>query len=178
MSTRLIARFLALIVIIAPLSARSADEAPSPPYAEMLYFQEVPSVYGASKYEQKVTEAPSSVTIITAEEIRRYGYRTLADILRSVRSFYTTYDRNYTYLGVRGFGRPGDYNSRVLLIIDGHRLNDNIYDSVLAGTEGVLDVDSRPRRSDPWPRSPTLRQQRLLRRREHHHAPRQGAEGF
>jgi iron complex outermembrane receptor protein len=107
----------------------------------MLYFQEVPSVYGASKYDQKVTEAPSSVTIITAEEIRRCGYRTLADILRSVRGFYTTYDRNYTYLGVRGFGRPGDYNSRVLLIIDGHRLNDNIYDSVLAGTEGVLNVD-------------------------------------
>ena len=45
----------------------------------------VASVYSASKYWQKVTEAPSSVTIITADEIQKYGYRTLADILRSVR---------------------------------------------------------------------------------------------
>src|SRR6185295_20019855 len=56
---------------------------------------EVDSVYSASKYSQKVTEAPSSVSIVTAEQIQRYGYRTLADILSSVRGFYVTYDRNY-----------------------------------------------------------------------------------
>ena len=47
---------------------------------ETLLFQEIPSVYGASKYEQKVTEAPSAVTIITSDEIKKYGYRTLADL--------------------------------------------------------------------------------------------------
>jgi outer membrane receptor for ferrienterochelin and colicins len=31
----------------------------------------VDTVYGASKFQQKVTEAPSSVTIITAEEIQK-----------------------------------------------------------------------------------------------------------
>src|ERR1017187_5394692 len=46
---------------------------------------QVKEVYGASKYIQKVTKAPSSVTIVTADDIRKYGYRTLADILRSVR---------------------------------------------------------------------------------------------
>ena len=102
---------------------------------------EVLTVIGASKYEQKVTEAPSSVSIITADEIKKYGYRTLADILRSIRGFYITYDRNYSYLGVRGFGRPGDYNTRLLLLVDGHRINDNIYNSALIGTEFILDVD-------------------------------------
>ncbi len=108
---------------------------------ELLLFEDIPSVYGASKYEQKVTEAPASVSIVTADEIRKYGYRELPDILRSVRGFFTTYDRSYHYLGVRGFGRPGDYNSRILLLVNGHRLNDNIYDSAAIGNEFVLDVD-------------------------------------
>jgi len=108
---------------------------------EELMKVEVASVQGASKFEQKVTEAPSSVSIVTADQIKKYGYRTLADILRSVRGFYATYDRNYSYLGARGFGRPSDYNNRFLLVIDGHRVNDNIYDSAFIGTDFILDVD-------------------------------------
>ena len=108
---------------------------------EAALFQDIPSVYSASKYEQKVTEAPSSVTIITSDEIKKYGYRTLAEILRSVKGFYTSYDRNYSYIGFRGFARPGDYNTRILLLMDGHRINDSIYDTAAIGTDFVLDVD-------------------------------------
>ena len=98
-------------------------------------------VYGASRHEQKITDAPSFVSVVTADDIKRYGYRTLADVLRGVHGFYTTYDRNYTYLGVRGFSRPSDYNSRFLLLVDGHRINDNFYGSAYIGTEEVIDVD-------------------------------------
>jgi iron complex outermembrane receptor protein len=42
---------------------------------------------------------------------------------------------------VRGLGRPGDYNSRALLLIDGHRANDNIYESALIGPEAIVDLD-------------------------------------
>jgi len=118
---------------------------PSTPLEDMsleeLMSINVDSVYGASGFEQKVTEAPAFVTIITSEEIQRYGYRTLADILRNVPGFYVTYDRNYSYLGVRGFGLPGQYNNSIALMIDGHRTNDNIYDGALIGTEFPLDVD-------------------------------------
>ncbi len=99
------------------------------------------SVYSASKHQQKATEAPSSVSVVTADEIRRYGYRTLADILKSLRSFYVTYDRNYNYIGVRGFAPPGDFNTRLLLLVDGHRINDGVYDTAAVGTEFLLDVD-------------------------------------
>jgi outer membrane receptor protein involved in Fe transport len=107
---------------------------------EMILFQDLPSVFGASKYEQKSTEAPASVSIVTAEEIEKYGYRTLSEVLRSLRGVFTTDDRNYTYIGVRGFNRPGDYDTRVLLLLDGHRLNDNVYDQAAIGTESFIDV--------------------------------------
>jgi iron complex outermembrane receptor protein len=102
---------------------------------------EVPVVYGASKHEQKITEAPAAVSIITADDIRRHGHRTLADILRNVRGFYVTHDRAYHFIGVRGVNRPGDFGGRILITVDGHRMNDPIYDSALSGTEGFLDVD-------------------------------------
>ncbi|KKO18489.1 MAG: TonB-dependent receptor [Candidatus Brocadia sp.] len=108
---------------------------------EVILFQEIPSVYSASKYEQKVTEAPSSVSIITADEIKKYGYRNFSEILRSIRGFHITYDRNYHYVGVRGFGLSGDYNTRILLLIDGHRINDAIYDQAPIGTDFPLDID-------------------------------------
>ena len=108
---------------------------------ESVFYDDLPSVYGASKYEQKVTEAPSSVSIVTADEIKKYGYRTLAEVLGSLRGFYVSNDRNYSYVGARGFSRAGDYNSRMLLLVDGQRMNDNIYDSALIGTEFPVDID-------------------------------------
>ncbi len=101
----------------------------------------VPTVYGASKHEQKITEAPSAVTIVTTDEIKKNGYRTLKDILQNVRGFYVTHDRIYSYIGVRGVNRPGDFGGRILITVDGHRMNDPIYDSALSGTEAFLDVD-------------------------------------
>ena len=100
------------------------------------------TVYGASKFEQKVTNAPSFVTIVTADEIKKLGYRTLADILRGVSGFVITNDRNYTYAAVRGLGVTGDYNSRILILIDQHRINDNIYNSAFLGNDFILDVDT------------------------------------
>jgi iron complex outermembrane receptor protein len=139
--------FLLLSLLIGlnpgPLPAQDAQARPDLMDMSLEDLVNVPidSVYGASGYKQKVTEAPASITVITAEEIRRYGYQTLADILRNVPGFYVTYDRDYDYLGERGFGRPGDYNSRILLLVDGHRTNDNIFGQALIGTDFPLDID-------------------------------------
>ncbi len=107
---------------------------------EELMDVEVATVYGAARREQKVSDAPSSVTIVSRDEIRMFGYHTLAEALQSVRGLYLTYDRQYTSFGIRGFSRLGDYNSRVLLLVNGHRMNDNVYDQALIGTEFPLDM--------------------------------------
>lgn len=101
----------------------------------------VETVYGASKREQTTTEAPSAVSVVTREQIQQQGHRTLADILNSVRGVYVTYDRAYHYIGVRGFNRPGDFGGRVLLMVDGHRLNDGVYDTAASGIDFPVDVD-------------------------------------
>jgi outer membrane receptor for ferrienterochelin and colicins len=102
-------------------------------------------VYSASRYDQSLKEAPASVTIVSRDEIEKYGYRTLGDILRSVPGLYVTSDRMYSYVGVRGFAVPGDYNTRVLMMIDGHRLNDALYDQAMIGNECPVDVDMMER---------------------------------
>ena len=107
---------------------------------EELMKLEVPKVYGASKLEQKTTEAPSSVTIITADEIKKQGYRTLADVLGSVQGFNISYDRNYAFLGARGISL-GDFNDRVLLLVDGHRVNNDFNDGAFIDTSFLLDID-------------------------------------
>ena len=98
-------------------------------------------ISGAAKYEQTARQAPASVTIITSEDIERYGYRTLADALMTVRGFFVSYDRNYTYVGVRGFSRPTDYNNRILLLLDGHTLNENVYGAAQLGSELPIELD-------------------------------------
>lgn len=99
------------------------------------------NLFTASRHLDDPRKAPAKVTVIGRDEIVRYGWRTLGELLRSVPGIYTAYDRNYTYIGVRGFLQSGDYNARVLLLIDGHRVNENVYDSALLGTEFPLDLN-------------------------------------
>jgi iron complex outermembrane receptor protein len=44
------------------------------------------------------------------------------------------------YVGVRGFQRPGDYNTRLLLLVDGERINDNVFDQALVQEDFVVDA--------------------------------------
>lgn len=98
-------------------------------------------VQSASRFMQKSSEAPSAVSVVTAEDIRSFGWRTLQDALNALRGLNVRDDRNYTYLGVRGFNRVGDYNSRTLIMINGRRMNDAIFDQGFMGEEFMLDMN-------------------------------------
>jgi outer membrane receptor protein involved in Fe transport len=127
---------LGVVLISAATGVAGAQASPSERLDELLSIR----VSAASKLEQSATRAPGSVAVVTAEEIVRYGYRTLGDVLRSVAGFYVTYDRNYLYLGVRGFSRPTDYNNRVLLLVDGFRINEDFYGSAPMGSDLPIDL--------------------------------------
>src|SRR6185437_15418530 len=90
--------FLAFLCAIFAFSAQAETgtnsvDLTAMPLEDLMQVQ-VPTVVTASKFEQKATEAPSSTTVITSDEIKRYGWRTLGDLLESVQGFYVSYDRN------------------------------------------------------------------------------------
>jgi outer membrane receptor for ferrienterochelin and colicins len=94
-----------LLTLIVPVAAAAQQPPPQPDLSgkslEEIMSLDVESVTGAARHNQRVTEAPASVTIITASDIETFGWRTLADVLRSVRGFHVTYDRNYARSGTR-----------------------------------------------------------------------------
>ncbi|MCC7540066.1 MAG: PEGA domain-containing protein [Deltaproteobacteria bacterium] len=82
-------------------------------------------VTAASRSAESVEDAPASVTLIPEEEIRAFGYQTLYEAIGGTRGVFQSDDRTYSYLGFRGFARPGDYGNRVLVLLDGHTMNDD-----------------------------------------------------
>ena len=140
---RLARRLLArrLLAIALPLAWSSAafaqEDLALRPLGALLNME----VSGASKFPATLSDTAAAATIITSEQIRAFGCQTLGDVLRSVRGVLVSTDRTYTYLGIRGLSIPGDYNTRVLLLVDGNRLNDTVYDQAFLGSEFPLDLD-------------------------------------
>ena len=99
------------------------------------------TVVGASKYAQKQSEVAAAVNLITRREIQAFGWRTLAEALASLPGIHTSYDRQYTYVGMRGLGLPGDLTARLLITLNGNRVNDPVYDAGPAGRELPIDLD-------------------------------------
>jgi outer membrane receptor protein involved in Fe transport len=97
-------------------------------------------VSAVSRYAEDVDDAPSSVTIIDGQELRAFGYPTIAEALRGVRGVYLSNDRAYQSAGLRGLGQPNDYGNRLLVLSDGASLNDNILSSSYIGSDGRADL--------------------------------------
>ena len=98
-------------------------------------------IVGASKYAQSQGEVAAAATVITRQEIQAFGWRSIDEVLGSLPGIHTTNNRQITSLGARGFGLPGDFNTRILVMVNGNRVNEPIYDSGVAGQAFPVDLE-------------------------------------
>ena len=100
----------------------------------------VRQVSAVSRYAEAIEDAPSSVSIIDGQELRAFGYPTIAEALRGTRGFTISNDGAYYAAGIRGLGEPNDYGNRLLVLSDGASLNDNLLNSSYIGSDGRDDL--------------------------------------
>ena len=82
-------------------------------------------VFSAAKKRQLISEAPSTIHVITDAEIASHGWRTLAEILRHVPGVQTlTTKSQFQSVMIRGLVGTEDNNSRILWLQNGVPMND------------------------------------------------------
>ena len=121
--------------LLSPMAA--AEDLTSVPFEQLLETR----VVGAAQFSQQLTDAPSAVSVVSADEIRRFGYRTLAEILNNMRGLNIGFDGAYYFPGGRGYGLPGEYAGRVMLRIDGQPVADSVFNQIYLGEDGLLDTE-------------------------------------
>lgn len=93
---------------------------------EKLLFQDIPVVITAARKEQPITEAPTTITVISAEDIRYSGAVTIPDVLRMVPGVdVMAIGARDQQVGVRGFIAP--VNNKVLVLVDGRSVYTDFY---------------------------------------------------
>jgi outer membrane receptor protein involved in Fe transport len=89
-----------LLVGLAPAMAgsRAAGDLLDLPFEDLLQVE----IRSASKREEQIRDIPASVTILTREDIARYGWITFEELLRNVPGFYLLDNTEDRFIGTRG----------------------------------------------------------------------------
>src|SRR5574344_1393975 len=102
---------------------------------ETTKLDDVQVVTSASGYEQKITDAPASISVITQEDLQKKPYNNLLDAVKDIEGVdigETTDKTNNGQISIRGMG--ADYT---LVLIDGKKQNNNgdIYPNNFGGAQ-------------------------------------------
>ena len=98
-------------------------------------------VVGAAKREQSLGNVASAVTVITSDRLRRFGYRTIGEAVAGVAGAYLVDNRLSYSVGIRGMQIPGDYNTRILVLVDGASINESWAAYAGLGFDAIVGID-------------------------------------
>lgn len=131
-------RFLPLLIICLFFSAAFAEDDDFQDFAELdLEALLNTTVISASKREQKLSEAPNAISVITAEDIKRSGAVDVPDLFRMVPGVDVVNVYGGTYgVSARGFNER--FVSRMLVMIDGRSIYTSFFGGVFWENEQVF----------------------------------------
>ena len=93
-------------------------------------------VTSASKKEQKLSQVPGAIFVITTEDIRRSGATNIPDLLRMVPGLEVAQINPSTWaISARGFN--GQYSNKLLVLIDGRAVYTPTYSGVFWDAQDV-----------------------------------------
>ena len=88
----------------------------------------------ASKTTETGTNAPATVTVLTADDIRRYGLHTVDEAIAFLSlGGFSSDNLHNPEVGARGILIPGDNGAHMLVLIDGHAVNEPLYGAANLG---------------------------------------------
>ncbi|HEV2522174.1 MAG TPA: TonB-dependent receptor plug domain-containing protein [Candidatus Acidoferrales bacterium] len=112
---------LILLFLGKPVSAQRADQRP-PQNADLtsMSIQELTNIQvtSASKKVESLSAAPAAIYVITGEDIRRGGFSSVPDALRTVPGMYVVQQSSHVWL-VTARGFSNEFNDKMLVLIDG-----------------------------------------------------------
>ncbi|HEY4716349.1 MAG TPA: TonB-dependent receptor [bacterium] len=78
-------------------------------------------VYGAAKHEQKLSEAPASVTVISDKDIKNLGIISIPELLKYIAGLdQMILNPTFSFAGIRGLATRGNL---LLVLVDGREVN-------------------------------------------------------
>lgn len=83
-------------------------------------------IAAVSRAEEKSSDAPGDLFVVSREDLERHGFRSLDEVLRFVPGLFADDDTLYEGVGIHGLHLLGDNNTRILVLLDGHPLNNQV----------------------------------------------------
>ncbi len=96
----------------------------------------------AEKRPQRISESPSTIRVITSEEIKAFGYSTIWDALKTVVGSIPSENGNNESIGFRGILEPAKFNSHILWLVDGHTMNESYFQWFFPGLKAGIDIEN------------------------------------
>jgi len=140
-----IVRLIVLMVALPGMVTRAtAQVAPPPPDLGRSTLEDLMQIQitSASRREQRADEVPAAVFVITQDDIRRSGMRTLPELFRLVPGVQVAQLTSSKWaVSIRGFN--DQYSNKLLVLIDGQSIYKRVFSGVFWDAEDLVldDID-------------------------------------
>ena len=94
-------------------------------------------VLSASKHRETLEESPANVFVVSRAMIEQYDCQSIGEALSLAPGIHVTDDYSFSQIGVRGVSMFGDWNSHVMILVDGRPTNEQYGGSSTVDVPGV-----------------------------------------